>query len=184
MLTVITGGMFAEKTTELLRQGRRLERAGKKVIYIKPDMDIRYSEDEIVTHNGESVPAVNISSNAPIRVSSKEYFDNDVFLIDEVQFFSIDILTAMDTLLLNGKTVIVAGLDLDATAHPFYITATLAAMAENVVKLHAVCADCGNDAWVSYKENHTTRIQLGTDEYKPLCRSCFYKTKNIQMGAK
>jgi thymidine kinase len=52
--------MFAEKSTELQRRGKRLARAGKKVGYFKPNFDDRYSTDEIVTHDGGRVPAINI----------------------------------------------------------------------------------------------------------------------------
>jgi thymidine kinase len=181
MLTVITGGMFAEKSTELQRRGRRLERAGKKVGYFKPEFDDRYSKDELVTHNGERVPAINIKTTAPVQITSREYFENfDVFCIDEVQFFNSHIITAIDVLLKNGKTVIVAGLDLDFEAKPFFLTASLMAVAEDVLKLKAVCVSCGSDSWVSYKVPNGQRIQLGTDEYKPMCRKCF---NNMKQGA-
>lgn len=177
-LTVIAGGMFAEKTTELQRRGRRLKRAGKRVAYFKPAMDTRYSENEIVTHDGAKVEAININENAPLQLTSREYFENyDVFLIDEVQFFHSFIMTAIETLLREGKTVIVAGLDLDFKGHPFFKMGALMLMAENVVKLHAVCSECGDDAWVSHKENNGQRIQLGTDEYTPMCRKCFNNLK-------
>ncbi|MGG0487229.1 thymidine kinase [Priestia aryabhattai] len=182
MLTAITGGMFAEKSTELQRRGKRLKRAGKRVAYFKPEMDTRYSKEKIVTHDGAEVDAINIAHNAPIQITSRQYFDNyDVFLIDEVQFFNTNILTAIDTLLLGDKTVIVAGLDMDFKAHPFFITATLSMLAEEVVKLHAVCTECGSDAWVTAKKSKlpTPRIQLGSDDlYYPLCRKCYRKQTN------
>ncbi|UTV34903.1 thymidine kinase [Bacillus altitudinis] len=174
MLTVITGGMFAEKSTELLRRGRRLKRAGKKVGYFKPAFDSRYSEHEIVTHDGAKVEAFIIKTNAPIQITSREYFNNfDVFLIDEVQFFDSTITLAVQTLLEAGKEVIVAGLDMDYKAQPFFVTAGLMSIAEDVVKLKAVCAECKSDAWVSFKAENGKRLQLGTNEYTPLCRKCF-----------
>jgi thymidine kinase len=176
MLTVICGGMFAEKTTELQRRGKRLERAGKKVLYVKPNFDTRYSENEIVTHDGAKVQAVNIDSENPYDIYeiADEY---DAICIDEVQFFSQDIIKAINALLLRGKKVIVAGLDLDYKGEPFFVTTILMGYAEEVVKLHAVCSSCGADAWVSYKEDNGERIQLGTDEYKPMCRKCFNEKK-------
>ena len=177
-LTVIAGGMFAEKTTELQRRGRRLKRAGKKVAYFKPDMDTRYSVNQIVTHDGAKVDAINIGTKVPLNLTSREYFEEyDVFLIDEVQFFHSTVMTAIETLLREGKTVIVAGLDLDFKAHPFFTVSALMSIAENVVKLHAVCSECGSNAWVSHKEEGGQRIQLGTDEYKPMCRKCFNNLK-------
>jgi len=177
-LTVIAGGMFAEKTTELQRRGRRLKRAGKRVAYFKPEMDTRYSANEIVSHDGAKVDAISIKENTPIQIASREYFEEyDVFLIDEVQFFTSYIMTTIETLLRGGKTVIVAGLDLDFKAHPFFTVSALMSIAENVVKLHAVCSECGDDAWVSHKEEGGQRIQLGTDEYTPMCRKCFNNLK-------
>lgn len=180
MLTVICGGMFSEKSTELQRRGRRLERAGKKVAYFKPDFDDRYSVNELVTHDGGKVPAINIKTSIPEELVVNEHLIYDVFLIDEIQFFTADVIAVISYLLHHDKTVIVAGLDMDFESKPFFITASLMAIAEEVVKLKAVCSSCGSDSWVSFKEPNGQRIQLGTDEYKPLCRKCFYKK---QQGA-
>lgn len=180
MLTVITGSMFAEKSTELQRRGRRFERAGKKVIYFKPDFDTRYSENEIVTHSGSRVEAVCIPTDSPYALTSIKYLEYDVFLIDEVQFFHSDMLKVIDGLLNIGKIVIVAGLDRDFQSKPFYVTANLMAMAEEVVKLRAVCSGCGGDAWGTYRlAGGTDRHVLGAEGmYTPLCRKCFTaKTK-------
>jgi thymidine kinase len=174
MLTVIAGGMFSEKTTELQRRGKRLTRAGKKVIYFKPDFDNRYSENEIVSHDGKRVPAYNLPTVEPHMLFNEEYKQYEVILIDEIQFFPSVIVTIIEILLKQGKTVIVAGLDLDFEAKPFTVTSQLMAIAEDVVKLKAVCSECGTDSWVSYKEPNGKRIELGTNEYKPLCRTCFY----------
>ena len=184
MLTVITGSMFAEKSTELLRRGRRLERAGKKVIYFKPDFDTRYSENEIVTHAGSRVEAVVIPTDEPIIITNLHHGLYDVFLIDEVQFFSSDIWDVIEELLNNGKTVIVAGLDRDFQSKPFYITAHLMAMAEEVVKLRAVCSDCGDDAWGTHRlAGGTERHVLGAEGmYTPLCRKCYTAKNNRNEG--
>jgi thymidine kinase len=175
MLTVIAGGMFSEKSTELQRRGKRLKRAGKKVAYFKPDFDDRYSVDEIVTHDGQKVKCTNIPLENPIEVLLNLDHDTEVVLIDEVQFFSPEIVKAIQMLLDNDVDVIVAGLDLDSEATPFIVTAMLMSIAENVVKLNAVCIECGNDSWVTYNGNKTDRIELGTDEYKPMCRKCYNK---------
>jgi thymidine kinase len=176
MLTVIAGGMFSEKSTELQRRGKRLERAGKKVAYFKPDFDNRYSENEIVTHDGKKVVAKNIPLNTPVDLLMELDLDTEVILIDEIQFFDTEIIEVINLLVnVHEVTVIVAGLDLDFEGRPFNITAYLMAIAEEVVKLQAVCSSCGTDSWVSYKEPNGKRIELGTDEYKPMCRKCFNK---------
>ena len=175
MLTVICGSMFSEKSTELLRRGRRLERAGKKVIYIKPDMDTRYSDKEIVTHDGLSVPAYKVDVNNPAELMDL-CIDYEVVLIDEIQFFDSFIIKVIKALMMNDITVLVAGLDLDYKAEPFFNTTTLMGYAEEVIKLQAVCTHCGGDAWVSAKveDDSDSRIELGSEElYFPLCRKCY-----------
>ncbi|MDR7207625.1 thymidine kinase [Priestia megaterium] len=173
MLTVIAGGMFAEKSTELQRRGKRLTRAGKNVVYFKPEFDNRYSETEIVTHDGQKVKAGNVPTDTPETIFMALPKFTDVILIDEIQFFNAGIIAVINHLLKDGYSVIVAGLDMDSDAKPFDVTATLMALAEEVVKLKAVCSRCGDDAWVTYNDNKINRIELGTDEYTPMCRYCY-----------
>ncbi|PEL24341.1 thymidine kinase [Bacillus toyonensis] len=177
MLTVITGGMFAEKSTELQRRGKRLKRAGRRVLYVRPDSDTRYSETQLMTHDGQAVEAITIPIEAPYELITAA-INYSVVCIDEIQFFNVKMVSVINTLLKQGKTVIVAGLDLDYQAEPFLVTSSLMSYAEEVIKLKAVCTNCGEDAWVSHKEDNGERIELGTDIYKPLCRKCFnYKTR-------
>jgi thymidine kinase len=177
MLTVIVGGMFAEKSTELQRRGKRLKRAGKEIMFFKPDFDVRYSTDELVTHDGHSVKAFNIPTKNPDILLGTDFSGVDAILIDEVQFISSDIFFTIESLLIRypEMQIIVAGLDLDFEGRPFMTTSWLMASAEEVIKLKAVCSSCGSDSWVSYKEPNGQRIELGTDEYKPMCRKCFNK---------
>lgn len=181
MLTVIAGSMFSEKTTELQRRGRRLERAGKNVIYYKPKMDNRYSEEEIVTHDGSKVRCFNISDGDELLRNN--YSDVDAILIDEVQFIKF-IAPTIEKLLKRWPdlSVIVAGLDMDFSASPFQPTAMLMAMAEYVIKLQAVCTECGQDAWVSARRGDSkVREVLGSDDlYYPLCRECYREKENGQ----
>ncbi|HLO12792.1 MAG TPA: thymidine kinase [Pseudoneobacillus sp.] len=173
MLKVIVGGMFAGKSTEVQRQGKRYEIAKKRVLYIKPTLDLRYSKNEIVTHDGQKVNAIRVEADQVV-VTLKDYVnDYDVFAFDEIQFFYSSVIGMIQTLLLKDKVVICGGLDLDYTGKPFNITAQLLAMADDVTKLHAVCSSCGNDAYISArKTNNKQRIVVG-NEYTPLCRKCF-----------
>jgi thymidine kinase len=179
MLTVIAGSMFSEKSTELQRRGRRLERAGKSVLYFKPKMDNRYSEDEIVTHDGKKVRCLNITDGEELL--TRTYYDVDAILIDEVQFIKF-IAPTIERLLKRypDLSIIVAGLDMDFSASPFQSTAMLMAMAEHVVKLHAICSECGQEAWVSARRGDSkVREVLGSDDlYYPLCRECYYEKEN------
>ena len=181
-LEIYCGGMFAEKSTNLLRQAKRHMLAGRKVVIIKPDIDNRYAADKVVTHDGSELAAVVL--NTSTRMSFRKYLkikQSDVVLIDEVQFFEEHVIRLVNDLLEEGKTVYAAGLDMDKEGKPFEITSHLMAIAEEVHKVKAVCRDCGNDSWVTVEtKKQEGRVNIGND-YKPVCRSCSYNyigTKN------
>lgn len=177
-LIVNVGGMFSGKSTELQRQGTRHMLRGNNIMYVKPRIDNRYSENEIITHDGRKVKAINVELDGDFLLDINE--NVEVVLIDEVQFFGEGLLATIDKLLQDGTRVYCSGLDLDFEGNPFGITPILMAKADEVRKLHAVCDKCGNDAWVTPRisENKET-VKVGEkDEYFPLCRACFYELES------
>ena len=50
-IEVICGSMFSGKTEELIRRMKRAQFAKQKVEIYKPCIDVRYSEDEVVSHD-------------------------------------------------------------------------------------------------------------------------------------
>lgn len=173
MITAIVGSMFSEKTTELIRRGRRAKRAGERVVFIKPALDNRYSETKIVSHDGVEVDSILIGQDG---IDWQEIADNyDVVCVDEVQFLDMEHLRFLIGMAEVGIHVITAGLDMSYDAKPFQMTMLLMVYAEEVVKLQAVCGGCGEDAWISYRKTESTEtIELGSDEeYTPLCRTCY-----------
>lgn len=180
-LTVIVGSMFSGKSTELKRQGKRHELAQKVVAYFKPNIDDRYVPTAITTHDGTYVDAYVVKKSQEI-VGVVDQMEQQVgfvsvVCIDEVQFFDDEIVNAVKALLVHGTDVIVAGLDLDRFARPFGKVPELLAYAEEVVKVHAVCSDCGNDSWISYSDTQDqNQVVVGEkDIYRPLCRDCYFK---------
>lgn len=178
-LTVNVGGMFASKSTTLIAQGKRHLLAGHKVVFIKPDMDTRYSDEDIITHDGQKVEAINISTDEQSHIQELILHEADVYLFDEVQFYSMTIVEDIKYLLDNEKIVYVSGLDMDYTGEPFQVTAYLMGIADNVNKIKAVCSDCGDDSYVTAKTSgSSSRVELGSsDIYKPVCRNCYTKYK-------
>lgn len=181
-LTVFTGSMFASKTSALISKGERHLIAGQRVVYCKPAADTRYSETELVTHSGMKVPAITLDE-IYYKLYIREWikvFEADVVLIDEVQFFSEEIIKIVQDLLTDGKIVYVAGLDLDFLGEPFNVTAQLMGLADNVQKLQAVCSECGKDSYQTAKIAGTAeRLELGGKEsYIPVCRECYKLLEN------
>lgn len=174
MLVVYTGPMFSEKTTALVREYRRAQRAQKRVICFKYD-DQRYSNDHITSHDRQSVPAIPVRSSDEIIRHLQRQVPADVILVDEVQFFDEGIVQLLNWLARHHR-VVVAGLDMDRFGRPFGPMPSLLATADEVHKLKAVCSRCGADAWISAATEHNTsqeQVEIGgADKYTALCRAC------------
>jgi thymidine kinase len=179
-LTVVVGSMFSGKSTELQRQGKRKEIAGQRVLYFKPKKDSRYTPEAISTHDGSDVKALVCEHVDDIFIMSQQ-LSPSVVCIDEVQFFSKDVVAVIEYLLRRGIDVVVAGLDLDRFGEPFGAIPELMCRAEEVVKVRAVCSSCGEDAWVSAgKFKSDEQVVVGEKEsYEPLCRSCYYEKGGV-----
>lgn len=173
-IEVICGSMFSGKTEELIRRMKRAIFARQKVEIFKPALDTRYSEEDIVSHEGNSIPSTPIDSSASILLMSQGY---DVIGIDEAQFFDPHIVDVCNQLANQGIRVIVAGLDLDFKGEPFGPMPNLLAIADEVSKVHAICVRCGALAYVSHRlVNVDKQVLLGEKlEYEPLCRECYAK---------
>lgn len=171
---VICGSMFSGKTEELIRRLNRARIARQKVEIFKPMIDTRYHEEKVVSHKGSEILSTPVPSSSNILLLAN---DVDVVGIDEAQFFDNELANVCNELASRGVRVIAAGLDLDYTGKPFGPMPMLMATAEYVTKVHAICLQCGELAYVSHrKTNDSNLVVLGeTDSYEPLCRSCFNK---------
>jgi len=169
---VICGSMFSGKTEELIRRLKRAKFAKQKIEIFKPAIDTRYSEEEVVSHDSNSIVSTPLDSSASILLLSS---DIDVVGIDEAQFFDMGLVDVCNRLANNGVRVIVAGLDMDFRGVPFGPMPGLMAIADDVTKVHAICVKCGDLAMYSHRKvSDEKRVLLGeTQEYEPLCRHCY-----------
>ncbi|MBS4200712.1 thymidine kinase [Bacillus sp. FJAT-49732] len=143
-IEVICGSMFSGKSEELIRRVRRTQFAKQSVMVFKPQLDDRYSINEVVSHNGAAVNAQPVKDSTEILKTV--HADIDVVAIDEAQFFDDGLISVAQQLADSGHRVIVAGLDQDFRGEPFGPMPHIMAVAEQVTKLHAVCAVCGSPA--------------------------------------
>jgi len=143
-LEVVCGCMFAGKTEELIRKANILKRARKKYFVIKPAIDNRYASNEVKTHSGISIDAIEVSSSKEILSLIKK--DTSMILVDEAQFFDEELVAITDYLQDIGIDVFCVGLDMDFRGVPFPVMAELMAKANTVTKITSYCAVCGDDA--------------------------------------
>jgi thymidine kinase len=172
-IEIVCGSMFSGKTEELLRRIKRARLARQRVVLFKPRVDNRYDEVKVVTHEGANADALPVASASELGALVPS--GTHVVGIDEVQFFSDDIVVEVERLANAGARVIAAGLDQDYRGVPFGPVPKLMAVAEYVTKLHAVCARCGAPASRSQRlaANEGQLFVGGAAAYEARCRRCF-----------
>jgi thymidine kinase len=175
-IEVIVGSMFSGKTEELIRRLTRARIARQKVEIFKPEVDKRYDEINVVSHNENSIRSIPVQSSSQILL----YIDGmDVVGIDEAQFLDADLPEVCNYIANQGIRVVVAGLDMDFQGKPFGPIPALMATAEYVTKVHAICMRCGDLAHYSHRTSASEKLVLlgEMDIYEPLCRKCYTEKK-------
>lgn len=171
-ITVITGSMFAGKTSELQERLKKAYMARKHPILIKYINDNRYKEGEHnnVTHSGSLYPAIGISKIEEAVVPS----NCKVIGIDEGHFHGDGLFDwCQKQANEEGRHIIVCCLSTTWEMKPFPNILSLLAVCEEHVIKKAICAVCGNEA------HYTTAIVNisgdlfvgGAEDYVPTCRT-------------
>ena len=177
-IETVIGPMYSGKSEELIRRLKRAKIAKQNIVVFKPQIDDRYSKEDVVSHSGDSIKAIPISDSNQIYDHLDE--KTQVVGIDEVQFFNSKIVDVCEYLADKGVRVMVAGLDKDFRGEAFGVMPELLTKGEFVTKLTAVCAKCGSPA------TRTQRLVDGkpasfddpvvlvgaVDHYEPRCRHC------------
>lgn len=170
-IEVITGPMFSGKSEELLRRIHRVELAKQSHWLFKPSIDKRYSQDEVVSHKGNRNGCRLIADAEDMLV----YPQTAVVGIDEAQFIEGDLLGVVQDFASRGVRVVLACLDMDSLGKPFGRMGDLMAVADEVLKLKAVCVKCGADAGQSQRLVPVgEQVSVGgVEQYEARCRSCW-----------
>ncbi len=171
-IEVIAGPMFSGKSEELIRRLRRAAIARQRLQVFKPGVDNRYSDSDVVSHSRQRIPSA-------VAERAEDILDRldprtEVLGIDEAQFFDPGLPKVCRHVADLGKRVIAAGLDMDFSGAPFGPMPELLAIAEQVVKVTAICARCGTPA--SYTQRLVASAQQvvvgASDVYEARCRRC------------
>jgi thymidine kinase len=170
--------MFSGKSEELIRRVKRAVIARRTVQVFKPAIDERFGAELVRSHDGDSFVARPVRSSAEILPLLAA--ETSVVGIDEVQFFDPGVVDVVRALVLDGRRVICAGLDLDFRGEPFGPVPTLLALAERVDKLEAICVVCGESATRTQRIVNGVPaffddpiIVIGAQEaYEARCRTC------------
>ena len=173
-LTTIAGPMYAGKTSAILQQILWIKHCNNSVLVLKPNLDNRYSEEFIETHNRLKFPcyAMQDWDDALDKYNFKAYNYNTVF-IDKVQFLdTAKTLDNINKMLFDGVNVVAAGLDQDSRGEPFETTAMLLALSDDIQKIKAICTVCGKSATKTQRSEEASdkRVEVGSvGLYEPRC---------------
>lgn len=181
-IITITGSMFSGKTTEMLKLSKQISDETKtKSKILKWLNDIRENEDNThlsIHNNSEKVKCFRINNILDPNDLSV-ILGIGVLCIDDGQFFEgivkFSNVCASEP---NNITVIIAALDTDFRRKQFPEIADLMAHSDEVIKLKAICHDCGlKEAIYTHKIGGSEEIIEigGKEKYVPLCRNCFSK---------
>jgi thymidine kinase len=141
---IIVGPMFCGKTEEMIKRLRRAVIAKHKVQVFKPQIDNRYTNNNIASHAGGEFEATPVEGISQIKKLLEKH--TSVVAIDEAQFFGDDIIPFVQELADNNVRVIIAGLDTDFRGIPFGPVPILMAQADVLDKYPAICMVCGEEA--------------------------------------
>ena len=201
-LELIIGPMFSSKTSSLLEIYKQCKFCNIPVSIINHSIDKRYHDTMISSHDKIMAPC--IQANKLNDVWSNHHFldccaegvckeglcenkrdsnaheclrNADVILINEGQFFP-DLYEVVVDMLENNKKVYICGLDGDFERKKFGAILDLIPLCDKVNKLTSLCSLCrdGTRGIFSMRlTNETEQTLVGSDNYIPVCRSCYSK---------
>lgn len=176
------GPMFAGKTTKLLKAYSMVD--DDKRILFKPSMDNRYSEGEVVSHDGYRAKSYNLAESIELLDFMYNKKDNYNIFIDEVQFFDDNIIEIFELLSNHGDNIMYSGLDTDYRGEKFKLRGSGLLTIDDIVHISdkvtynkAKCGVCNGPAEYTFRKSNDSKIFLlgGADVYEPRCEEHFYK---------
>ena len=179
-LELILGPMFSGKTTKLIDVYNKASYCKHNILVINYEEDTRYSKNKLSTHSKLMIPCI-MSSSIREVLEEHDIEDYKYVLINEGQFFD-DIVETVIELVNNNKKVYISGLDGDFKRNKIGNLLDLIPYADNYYKLKALCAECknGEKGIFSYRKTKEQEQKvIGSDNYIPLCRSCYDKFNEL-----
>ena len=178
-LQLIIGCMYSGKSSELIRQTKRLQTIHKSYIIYNSHFDKRYGSNNICTHDQFSIQC-QVSENLLPEISTQGFINSVYIFIEEAQFFTDlyeFVKLSVDT---YNKHVIVFGLDGDSDRNNFGQIHQLIPLADDITKLKALCNICNDGTLGIFSKKINTQIDAQIDvgsinKYIAVCRKCYLK---------
>lgn len=194
-LEIIMGNMYSGKSTKVVELYKQYTFCKIPVAVINHSIDNRYDDEMMSTHDKVKIPCIksdklmdlysghiNFDLDIPIdsipRLQDKvKIMGSEVILINEGQFFP-DLEEFVKLMLAEGKKIYVSGLDGDFERKKFGQILDLIPLCDKVTKLTSLCSLCKDGTRAIFSKrltNETEQTVVGSDNYIPVCRSCYEK---------
>ncbi len=176
---VITGSMFSGKTRELHRQYSIFKSCQFNVQVFKMHIDTRYSKDQIITHDGLVFDKEDVFIAKDVRdIETLIKKDTDVIMIDEAQFYGIELPEKIDEWVKHNKIVVTTVLPSDYRGITFGPAGDLLARADRITQVFARCMHqengefCHKPATRTFRKSSVKDVVVigGAETYEPRCR--------------
>jgi thymidine kinase len=170
------GTMDSAKSMNLLAVAHNYRKQGKRVLLVKPRLDVRFGEAQISSRSGLSAEA-DLLVDADASLDPREFAGLDCVLVDEAQFLSPGVIEDLRRITVDpGVPVICYGLRTDFQTKLFPGAQRLMELADGIEEVKVTCQYCAKKAICNLRFVNGTptvvgpQIQLGADEhYVPVC---------------
>ena len=177
------GAMGSSKTANALMTRYNFLEKGKRVLLVKPDLEIRDGQNRVKSRLG--IEAECILWSELLSYDEKTVRGYDAIIVDEAQFLQESDIDRLASIVDDFKIpVLCYGLRTDFTSHLFPGSRRLMELADDITELKTVCW-CGKKANMNARIDEKGRILrngeqifLGAnDNYVSLCRKHYKEGK-------
>ena len=174
------GTVGSAKTLNLLAVAHNYTQQDKRPYIIKPELDVRFDQEQVVSRAGVSKKAdLLVGPDSTLDLGALQ--EIDCVLVDEAQFLSPALIDQLRTVARDLKIpVICYGLRTDFRTNLFDGARRLMEIADSIEEVKTTCNYCNRKAVFNLKlaDGVPTvagpTIDLGTEEkYLPTCASCY-----------
>ena len=182
--------MNAGKSTSLLQSNHNYKESNLDTMIFLPDETNEASEGQIVSRIGLKAKAIIADNlfNFYEYVKENKTEKLSCILIDEAQFLTQTQVRELGAIAdKENIPVMCYGIRTDFRGELFEGSSELLALADNLIELKTICAECGRKATMVVRRDQNkdvvtegVKIQIGgNDIYTPVCRKHFRRLTNL-----
>jgi thymidine kinase len=174
------GTVGSAKTLNLLAVAHNYRYQGKKILLMKPVLDVRFGKEQIKSRAGLEMHA-DILITGEESLQGIDYTGISCILVDEAQFLGAKVIEELRRITLDWSIPIICyGLRTDFKSRLFEGSMRLMELADSIEEVKATCHYCNRKSIMNLKHvsgiatNIGPSVELGAEEkYFPTCYRCY-----------